>query len=78
MTDRFPRGVDRALRKAGWFPDRQVDAAPWRDAIDGIEMHAAAAAFLAEFGGLAVDVHGFGWTSAKEPPARPRRVASTK
>ncbi|MEU8819266.1 SUKH-3 domain-containing protein [Actinoplanes sp. NPDC048796] len=67
MGDRFPRGVDRALRRAGWFPGRRVDTTPWRDAVDGITMHPAARAFLAEFGGLAVDVHGFGRTAAKEP-----------
>jgi len=67
LADRFPRGVDRALRKAGWSPGRQVDTTQWRDAIDGIDMHPAAEAFLAEFGGLLVDVHGIGRTAAKEP-----------
>ena len=67
VDERFPRGVRRVLRSAGWAPGRQVDTAPWRAGIQGIDMHPAAETFLAEFGGLVVDVHGVGRTSAKEP-----------
>lgn len=69
MADRFPRGVDRRLRKSGWFPGRRVDTTPWRGLVPGVEMPPAVEAFLAEFGGLTVDVHGLSWgkTAAKEP-----------
>ncbi len=44
-----------------------MDTTPWQQSIDGIEMHPAAERFLAEFGGLVVDLHGPGRTAAKEP-----------
>ncbi len=44
-----------------------MDTTPWRQSIDGIEMHSAAERFLAEFGGLVVDLRGPGRTAAKEP-----------
>ncbi|GAA2613585.1 SUKH-3 domain-containing protein [Paractinoplanes durhamensis] len=69
MAQRFPRRVGRRLRRSGWFPGRQVDIAPWRGAVAGVEMHPAAVAFLAEFGGLTVGVRGLGWgrTAMQEP-----------
>jgi hypothetical protein len=65
-SNRFPWRVDRTLRRAGWHPGRQVDTAAWRSALD-IDMHPAADRFLAEFGGLVLDLHGSGRTAAKEP-----------
>ncbi|MFI5494718.1 SUKH-3 domain-containing protein [Actinoplanes sp. NPDC051859] len=67
MDGRFPRGVDRALRKSGWIPGRTVDASLWRECIRGIEMHVPAERFLTEFGGLSVNIHGLGRSAAKAP-----------
>ena len=65
-SNRFPWRVDRALRRAGWHPGRQVGTAVWRSALD-LDMHPAAERFLAEFGGLVLDLYGPGRTAAKEP-----------
>ncbi|MFF1453243.1 SUKH-3 domain-containing protein [Streptomyces sp. NPDC058274] len=66
---RFSEQVDQDLKQAGWTPDRQVDPAPWLSAFEaeGLHGHPAASAFLAEFGGLAVDISGSGISRAREP-----------
>ncbi|RPF21709.1 SUKH-3 domain-containing protein [Myceligenerans xiligouense] len=52
----------RTLRRAGWTEGRVVDTIKWRLALenDGFSINAAAEAFLAEFGGLAVPEGGPG------------------
>lgn len=61
--------VEEVLRAAGWARGRRVDVEPWRRmfAEGGLAMHPAAEEFLAEFGGLSVNVSGSGITKAKEP-----------
>jgi SUKH-3 immunity protein of toxin-antitoxin system len=65
LAGRFPGLVERALRRAGWFPGRRVETARWRAMLVGPDMHPAAEVFLGEFGGLLVDVHGSGRTAAR-------------
>lgn len=57
------------LVRAGWFPGRSVDVDRWTELLrgEGIEVHAAADAFLREFGGLVVDQSGPGLSRAREP-----------
>ncbi|MEU6866814.1 SUKH-3 domain-containing protein [Streptomyces sp. NPDC046876] len=45
--------VEEELRAAGWTPGRVVDVRPWTAPLEarGLTAHAAARAFLAEFGG---------------------------
>ncbi|HUQ59163.1 SUKH-3 domain-containing protein [Lentzea sp.] len=67
---RFSSPVERDLRAAGWHPGRAVDVTGWRqllEAGDELRMHRAAAEFLAEFGGLNVEIDGPGLTAAREP-----------
>jgi hypothetical protein len=54
--------VERAMKLAGWFERRRVDTKAWRAELEpeGFVMHPAAQAFLAEFGGLSVNVDGPG------------------
>ncbi|WP_405437555.1 SUKH-3 domain-containing protein [Streptomyces avidinii] len=59
--------TDDALRRAGWFPGRQVDVAPWRNSMQGFPMHVAAEEFLREFGGIRVQVSGPGVTCMRIP-----------
>jgi len=56
------------LAGAGWFPGRRVDTTQWRARFSdtGMNMHAAAEVFLAEFGGLAVGHRGPGISRARE------------
>ncbi|MGW8598112.1 SUKH-3 domain-containing protein [Streptomyces sp. NPDC055893] len=46
--------VEDVLEASGWTPGRKVDTARWRSmfASVGLDMHAAAEAFLEEFGGV--------------------------
>lgn len=57
------------LREAGWVPGRQVDVSRWVRALEdeGIIVHGAARRFLAEFGGLAVEISGPGANCARAP-----------
>ncbi|MFE5947112.1 SUKH-3 domain-containing protein [Streptomyces sp. NPDC056480] len=57
------------LEASGWAPGRMVDTARWRTrfAALGFDMHAAALAFLKEFGGLTVNVSGPGISCARTP-----------
>ena len=67
---RFSSRVDQDLRTAGWHPGRAVDVVAWRQRLEAggeIRMHRAAAEFLAEFGGLNVEIGGPGISSAREP-----------
>jgi hypothetical protein len=68
-VQRFSPETDRVLRGAGWFPGRTVDIERWSLplAAEGLEIHGSAERFLAEFGGLAVDVDGPGVTAARQP-----------
>ncbi|MFC9426344.1 SUKH-3 domain-containing protein [Streptomyces sp. NPDC056987] len=65
----FPDEVDRILREAGWTPGRQVSTEPWLASFEaeGLQRHPVVSAFLAEFGGLAVDISGPGISRAREP-----------
>ncbi|QDN74690.1 hypothetical protein FNV64_02265 [Streptomyces sp. S1A1-7] len=65
----FPDQVDRVLREAGWTPGRRVDAEPWLAAFEaeGLHRHPVVSDFLAEFGGLAVNISGPGINRAREP-----------
>jgi hypothetical protein len=65
----FPSEVERVLREAGWSSDRQVDADPWLTAFEaeGLQRHEAVSSFLAEFGGIAVNISGPGISRAREP-----------
>ncbi|RGC67841.1 hypothetical protein C5N14_16665 [Micromonospora sp. MW-13] len=67
MVERFPPDVERALQRAGWFLERQVETSRWRAELIGLDMHPAAEAFLGEFGGLVVDAQGPGRTAARTP-----------
>lgn len=66
MFDEVTAGT---LARAGWFPSRSVDVDRWARLLrdEGIELHAAADAFLREFGGLVVDESGPGISRAREP-----------
>lgn len=62
--------TDRKLRAAGWYPGRRVPTEQWEETLrehGGFEMHEAARAFLAEFGGLEVEQHGPGKNMARMP-----------
>lgn len=65
----FPPEVDRVLREAGWTPGRQVNAEPWLASFEaeGLQRHPVVSSFLAEFGGLAVNISGPGISRAREP-----------
>ncbi|GLY03498.1 MULTISPECIES: SUKH-3 domain-containing protein [Actinoplanes] len=64
---RFPAEVLEILSAAGWKPGRHVDVEPWRSGLaDDFSMHDAAARFLAEFGGLFVNIDGPGVQKARE------------
>lgn len=56
------------LTMAGWFPGRSIPIDVWVQQLrdEEVEVHAAAATFLAEFGGLTVDDQGPGITRARE------------
>ena len=66
MFDEVTAGT---LARAGWFPGRSVNIDHWAGLLrdEGIELHAAAEAFLREFGGLVVDKSGPGISRAREP-----------
>ncbi|MFB6633093.1 SUKH-3 domain-containing protein [Streptomyces sp. NPDC056362] len=59
--------MERTLRSSGWIPGRHVDIQAWREQLSEFPWHPAAERFLAEFGGLAVDVSGPGVSVAREP-----------
>jgi hypothetical protein len=59
VMSRFHDQTTETLHRAGWREGRRVDVETWRAALAGeCTMHAAAAEFLAEFGGLEVAVGG--------------------
>jgi SUKH-3 immunity protein len=62
--------TEQHLRDAGWTPGRHVPTDDWEAALrehGGFETHPAARKFLAEFGGLAVNVSGPGQNMARQP-----------
>jgi hypothetical protein len=65
----FPDEVDLVLREAGWAPGRQINAESWLAALEteGLKRHPAVSAFLAEFGGLAINISGPGISRSREP-----------
>ncbi|MGV9409181.1 SUKH-3 domain-containing protein [Nocardia sp. NPDC003693] len=65
----FTEETERVLRMSGWEPGRKVDTARWRQGLEdgGFQWSDAADRFLAEFGGLTVDIDGPGITVAREP-----------
>lgn len=71
-SDRFSPFVENALRKAGWFPNRNKNefVSQWKlelEKSDGWEIFPAAEKVLLEFGGLKIDQNGAGQTCAREP-----------
>ncbi|MET9129620.1 SUKH-3 domain-containing protein [Streptomyces antibioticus] len=64
---RFATEVERVLRLSGWSPGRQTDIGVWKEPLSGFTWHPAAERFLAEFGGVSVDVSGPGVDVAREP-----------
>ncbi|MGW2044480.1 SUKH-3 domain-containing protein [Streptomyces sp. NPDC001858] len=64
---RFSSEAEDVLRRSGWFPGRRADIQSWKELLPGLSWHAAAEGFLAEFGGLSVDVSGPGVSCAREP-----------
>lgn len=70
LVARFSSQVQQDLRAAGWQPGRIVDVGGWRQRREAggvVRMHPAAAGFLAEFGGLTVDIAGSGVSMARQP-----------
>ncbi|WP_110944607.1 SUKH-3 domain-containing protein [Streptomyces niger] len=69
MAANFSPEVADVLRSSGWTPQRTVDTAQWTNAFEerGIQAHQAVRNFLAEFGGLNVDISGPGINCAREP-----------
>ncbi|GAA1170758.1 SUKH-3 domain-containing protein [Streptomyces hebeiensis] len=65
----FPDEVDCVLRAAGWTPGRKVDAELWLAAFEaeGLQRNPVVSSFLAEFGGLAINISGAGISRAREP-----------
>lgn len=64
---RFSSEAEDVLRHSGWFPGRRADIQSWKELLPGLSWHEAAEGFLAEFGGLSVDVSGPGVSCAREP-----------
>lgn len=69
---RFSPQAEQTLRRAGWYPGRQVPAmvASWKKDLmlsDGVEMFSSAESVLLEFGGLRIDQQGPGVSCAREP-----------
>ncbi|MEV4806628.1 SUKH-3 domain-containing protein [Nonomuraea sp. NPDC049421] len=64
---RFSSEVERMLRRAGWFPGRQVDIEAWKASLALFDWHDEVERFLREFGDISVDVRGPGITTAREP-----------
>lgn len=68
---RFSRQSERVLRKAGWYPGRQVTelVSMWKSHpfIADLEMFETAERFLLEFGGITVTQSGPGVTLARSP-----------
>jgi len=66
----FSAETEETLRAAGWWPGRRVPVDLWRGTLQQsglVHLHAAAAGFLTEFGGLSVSLSGPGITCAKTP-----------
>ena len=68
---RFTRQSERVLRKAGWYPGRQVPelVSMWKNhpSIADLEMFETAERFLLEFGGITVTQSGPGVNLARSP-----------
>lgn len=68
---RFSKQSERVLRRAGWYPGRQVPelVSLWKKhpAIADIEMFETAERFLLEFGGITITQSGPGVTLARSP-----------
>ncbi|NUP23769.1 MAG: SUKH-3 domain-containing protein [Streptomyces sp.] len=69
MEAKFSSDVADVLRTSGWDPQRTVDPTQWTLPFEerGIRAHQQAQEFLAEFGGLNVDISGPGVNCAREP-----------
>ena len=71
MTNRFSVQTEATLRKAGWYPGRQVPklVAKWKTSklLSRFEMFPLAEKILLEFGGLSINQRGPGETCAREP-----------
>ena len=71
VMDRFSDQTEKVLRRAGWFPGRQVPeaVASWKtnEMLSEFEMFPSAERVLLEFGGLKVREQGPGETCAREP-----------
>ena len=68
---RFSRQAEHALKRAGWYPGRQVPelVSMWKNHpfIADLEMFETAERFLLEFGGITVTQSGPGETLARSP-----------
>ena len=69
---RFSAQAENSLRRAGWYPGRQVPdlVASWSETLlrsDGLQMFPSAESALLEFGGLKFDEQGPGVTCSREP-----------
>lgn len=68
---RFSLQTEQVLRRAGWYPGRQVPdiVTSWKREVMLSEFHMfpSAERVLLEFGGLNVDQRGVGETCAREP-----------
>ncbi|MGW5353621.1 SUKH-3 domain-containing protein [Streptomyces sp. NPDC004031] len=64
---RFSREVHEVLTRAGWFPARQAEVDLSGEGLSGFAWHQAARLFLAEFGGISVEIEGPGVNVAREP-----------
>jgi hypothetical protein len=72
MVTRFSEQAEAVLRRAGWYPGRQVPdlVALWKETLlqsDGFEMFPSAEKALLEFGGLKIDQQGPGVSCSREP-----------
>src|SRR5215204_604308 len=68
---RFTNQTEKTLRRAGWYPGRQVPnvVASWKDnaMLSEFEMFPSAEKVLVEFGGLKIGKQGPGETCSREP-----------
>ena len=69
MSPRFSPDVENRLRRAGWFPGREVETDPWRVPLEeeGFVFPEVVVRFLAEFNGLYLEHDGPGIDVGRQP-----------
>ena len=69
MPHNWPTAVESELVRAGWRRGRRVDTTGFRRALasESLRLHSPARTFLAEYGGLTLDIRGPGVTCARTP-----------